>query len=262
MATQLIAMTIDPFVFTFDHATSEPSEVITVRLSPPVQRPRSRVRPIVQRPRRAAKEPERPVELASVDPVDVPTSGPRGRPTYVGFAIDGIVAVNLLPSVGGGPGATVRVDVRYVRIIFGASGLFGGEFRGRQNPEVGGSLWAWSADAGACGLPGWRRLQFPLCMQTGLGQFVATGVGIAEPRPKTQPWWWLSAGAGLEWFVRPRLGIRLGANLLGSLVRPSFHVDDSDARYRVPPVGARLHVGVTARFGASVRVPPHGRAGR
>ncbi|MBV1860662.1 MAG: hypothetical protein KUG77_19770, partial [Nannocystaceae bacterium] len=63
-----------------------------------------------------------------------------------------------------------------------------------------------------CARPSWRRLEFPLCAEVGIGGSRAVTRGLARDRGGV--WVEAGVGAGLAWFVDPRWA--LTAHLAGS----------------------------------------------
>jgi hypothetical protein len=177
--------------------------------------------------------------------------------------LDGSANLSLFPGVGGGPRLAVGLDVAEFRAVLAGAGWFGPGFRetigeGSNQVDGGGQLRGWATELGVCGLPGWQRLEFPICARAGAGQFIGSGVDVPDSRTEIQPWVWLGADFGLEWWVRPRFGLFAGIGGAGSLLRPVFHIGNTTARFETPPGFARAHVGVAGRFGrpksrASVR---------
>jgi hypothetical protein len=261
LAAQLIADRLDPFAFV---AATERYEG-----GPPLRRPRSPEPevPGEQEPpsTRPEPEPEPSAEGKVATPrfvvhgwVAEPVKGRRARrpSVFAVFALDATSSQGLFPGVGGGGRASLAVDVGRARVLAAGSAWLGPGFVGRGNemyPIVGGQLGAWSVELGGCGLPGWRRLYFPLCARAGGGAFIGSGTGLPEPRTGQQPWAWLGLDVGLEWWLRPRFALQLGVAAAGSVLRPRFFIEGAGFGYVIGSVFTRLHAGVALRFGRNVR---------
>jgi hypothetical protein len=243
LAAMLLASTVDPFGLIPRSPAPEP-----VSTAPDVLAEPPRPRPKVQLPKPIEPEPEPEFQLhLEAEPEPEPRV-PR-RPVRGLLLADGLGFVNVLPRPGGGARLGLGIEVANFRMLALASTWFGPGFRSATDPDLGGDLWAWSAELAPCGLPRWRRLEFPLCGQLGAGQIIGRGVGSTDTSPRAQPWLWLGADASLAWWLRPSFALFGGVGLGVSLLRPRFGVAGTDADFTVPLVFGRLHAGVAVRFG-------------
>lgn len=94
----------------------------------------------------------------------------------------------------------------------------------------------------ACARPHWRRLEFPLCGEFGVGGSRAVTRGPARDRGGV--WVEAGVGAGLAWFVDPQWA--LTAHLAGAapLVGSKYALGDSRTLWDPAPVAGRVMLGV------------------
>lgn len=248
LAAMLLASTVDPFGLIPRSPAPElvlqPSPTVVAEPSPPILEV---PKPVVRVPE---PEPEPEFELQiHLDPEPEPPPRPRRHLVHGLVLVDGLGFVNVLPRPGGGGRLGLGIEIANFRMLALGSTWFGPGFRSTTDPDLGGDLWAWSAELSPCGLPRWRKLEFPLCGQLGAGQIIGRGVGVTNPNPSGQPWLWLGADASLAWWARPSFGLFAGVGLGASLVRPRFGVAGTDADFTTPVVFGRLHAGVAVRFG-------------
>ncbi|WP_434427436.1 hypothetical protein [Nannocystis pusilla] len=146
-----------------------------------------------------------------------------------------------------------------------AAGLALGLFRGPWRVELAGTYAARAlaypepAEVGArvrvatgavrgCGVPRWRRLEFPVCAGLELGYVHAVARGVADPRPAGDLWLAAQLSPGLAWAPTRVLALTLGLDILIALRRPGFHVAGLGELARSQPVGLRPMLGIEARF--------------
>ncbi|MCY1063464.1 hypothetical protein OV090_01745 [Nannocystis sp. RBIL2] len=146
-----------------------------------------------------------------------------------------------------------------------AAGLALGLFRGPWRVELAGTYAARAlaypepAEVGArvrvatgavrgCGVPRWRRLEFPVCAGLELGYVHAVARGVADPRPAGDLWLAAQLSPGLAWAPTRVLALTLGLDILVALRRPGFHVAGLGELARSQPVGLRPMLGIEARF--------------
>lgn len=105
--------------------------------------------------------------------------------------------------------------------------------------------------ARGCGVPrfgGERRVELPLCAGFEAGALGGRGTGLTpQPRAASQPWVAAVLGPGLRWAVRPRVALGVDLDLLVSLVRGGFAIDEREIQ-RVSAVGVRALAGVELRL--------------
>ncbi|WP_096332698.1 hypothetical protein [Nannocystis exedens] len=145
------------------------------------------------------------------------------------------------------------------------AGLVLGLFRGAWRVELAGTYAARAVTypepaaigarmlvaAGAvrgCGVPRWRRLEFPVCGGLELGYVRAVACGVADPRPAGDLWIAAQLSPGLAWAPTRVLAVSLGLDILLALRRPGFHVAGLGELARAQPVGLRPMLGIEARF--------------
>jgi hypothetical protein len=264
LAAVLLASELDPFAFTrfvrFDgprRFERQPEVAEAVEPEPVEPEP---VEPQSVEPQSVEPQSVEP-NHAGLPHYDVGRPPPRdaGQQRRPRSSVNGLVLaeghgfLNLLPNPGGGPRLGIALELSNARLVLAGAGWFASGFRSPSDPTVGGRLSAWSIELHGCGVPHWRRLSVPLCGQLGAGQALGTGFGVDPSLSASQPWVWLGADANLEWWVHPRFALRAGLGVGFSLVRPSFEIVGSDARFEFPIVSGRATVGIAARFGDSGR---------
>lgn len=104
-----------------------------------------------------------------------------------------------------------------------------------------------------CARPRWRRLEFPLCGEFGVGGSRAVTRGPARDRGGV--WVEAGVGAGLAWFVDPQWA--LTAQLAGAspLVGSRYALGD-DELWDPPPVAGRVMLGVEFFVPIQIRTRP------
>lgn len=117
-----------------------------------------------------------------------------------------------------------------------------------ERPDLGGHLQLAAGSVRGCGVPRWRRLEFPVCGGLELGLVRAVGRGVPEPREVRELWLALQLGPGLAWAPVPRLALTLGLDLLIPLRRPGFHIENLGELARARALGLRPLLGIEVRF--------------
>lgn len=178
---------------------------------------------------------------------------PRRSLVHGVFGIRAGVGTGALPQVAATLGGRIGLRHRALRADLGAQYWFGQQTVVRAS-GVGGEFSLWVIDARICGVPGWRTLEFPLCVGTQLGGVASRGIGVMEPRKTTSLWAAVSGTAGF--IVRPvdRLGIGVEASLLVPFTRATFVIDDFGPIYRPRPVGFEAMVVVEAHLPRAQRM--------
>lgn len=115
-------------------------------------------------------------------------------------------------------------------------------------PQIRGRLSLLAGALRGCGVPRWRRLEFPICGGVELGLLGAVGRGVEAPRPARELWIAAQLAPGVAWVPSPYVAVSLGLDVLIALRRPGFHVDSLRELARSEPVGLRPMVGLEARF--------------
>ncbi|MCY1005462.1 hypothetical protein OV079_07730 [Nannocystis pusilla] len=114
--------------------------------------------------------------------------------------------------------------------------------------EVGARVRLATGAVRGCGVPRWRRLEFPICAGLELGYLHAVARGVADPRPAGDLWIAAQLSPGLAWAPTRVLALTLGLDVLVALRRPGFHVAGLGELARSQPVGLRPMLGIEARF--------------
>lgn len=254
LAAQLIANVIDPFGYVRTQTLAQLPE-------PEPEQPdeSAQLEPI-------PVTPERPLPPAPIDDPPEPPLSPEFGDLYIEtdapernrsprrLPLDGVlqaegtglVAAQL--GVVAHPRINLGLELGRARVLVGGGAWFGGEFRSPTMPEIGGQVRGWAIELGVCWLPGVGRFEFPLCGRGGAGQIVAKGVNVSGATTARQPWVWLAAEAGTEWWLVRRFALTLGVAGGASLVRPAFEVQGSDAALELPIGYFRFSGGLAVRF--------------
>jgi hypothetical protein len=225
-------------------STGEPDEGI---VPPPEDRERGPA-DTADPPRSRDETPPR--EASRVPAPDrTPGSAPRAQPA-IALGASGGIEGGSLPRVGG----LVRVDLgalgRRWRADVRASVRTPSRARADADPDVGGSIGAWSIGARGCGLPRLRArgVDVPLCGGVEAGQVFAEGFGFGGARSARLPWAALTVGPALTWAVRPSLALVVTAEVGASLLGGELVIDGLGLVHRIGPVFGRGLVGLEGRF--------------
>jgi hypothetical protein len=251
LAAELIANVIDPFGY------------VHLQTRAPLPVPVSIHVPRAERPEPILVEPEQLVQDST--PTEVSTAAEfgelyterdalqRGRASRR-VPLDGVLEAQAMGlaaaelGVVAYPRIGLGLELGRARVRAGGGAWFGGEFRSPTMPEIGGSVRGWTVELGGCWLPGVGRVEFPLCAGAGAGRMIATGMNVSDSTTARQPWVWLAAEAGAEWWLVRRFALTLGLAGGASLVRPAFEVRGSDAALDVPIGYVRFGGGLAVRF--------------
>lgn len=114
--------------------------------------------------------------------------------------------------------------------------------------QVGGWILLAGGALRGCGVPRWRRLEFPICGGLELGLLRAVARGVADPQPAADLWLALQLSPGLAWVPRRWLALTVAVDILVALRRPGFHVATLPELARAEPVGLRPMLGLEFRF--------------
>ena len=115
-------------------------------------------------------------------------------------------------------------------------------------PGAGGRLQLVAGALRGCGVPRWRRLEFPVCAGLELGLLRGVARGVASPRPAGDLWIAAGLGAGAVWRVLENFAVVVGLEVAIGLRRPGFHVETLGELARSQAVGLRPTLGVELRF--------------
>jgi hypothetical protein len=102
--------------------------------------------------------------------------------------------------------------------------------------------------ARGCAVPWRRRVEFPICAGLEAGALRGRGVGSTPaPREGALPWVAVVLGPSLRWGLRERLAIGLDLELLASVVRGGFTIDEALVQ-SITPAGVRALATVELRL--------------
>ena len=151
---------------------------------------------------------------------------PRRREGVGGwFALQGGVALGVLPGVGGAVGLEGGVRGKWWRA---GLAVHGAPLRRRDHPQdatVRGRFDLVSAEALGCGVPEAGPVVFPLCGRVALGAVRGIGEGEVEsPQPRTSFWGGLGGSAGAAWRVTRSIAPFVSAEVLATLRDTSFSI--------------------------------------
>lgn len=173
---------------------------------------------------------------------------PRRRATRAAVRLTGGVGLGVLPRLGAQVGGEVAAVWRRARVGVQVEHWARRSVRLDDVPTAGGDLSLTTARvAGGMILP-WRRLELPFVAFAGLGAIRARGVGVSAATERSVPWVELGAATGVQWFVRPWLGLGAHAELVVPLFRHRFVVSDTRLVVRTGPVAGVFRAGIELRF--------------
>jgi hypothetical protein len=204
----------------------------------------SRDRPIANRTRtrdRAAPAQAKPTE---------PTApAPSGRRLRGAVRVAGGPAFAVVPGVSGGVFGTASLLVGQARVE-----AVGGHWFSQSATAEGLAVAARLTTGGlrGCYAPTMGRIEVPVCGGIALGAMHGQGEGeLDASRSSRQLWVGLDAGPGFVFAITEHWVLHAAVDAVVALRRPGFHVDvagESREIYRAAPAGARILVGVEARF--------------
>lgn len=146
-----------------------------------------------------------------------------GRGGWV--ALGGGLALGILPGVGGAVALEGGVDGPRWQAGLSVRGFPLREVNHPEAAAISGRFDLITAGALGCGVPGIRRLTFPLCGRVELGALRGQGQGaVTVPRPRWSVWAGLAASAALSWRVLRWLAPFVALEGQVGLVRPGFTV--------------------------------------
>lgn len=180
---------------------------------------------------------------------------PRYRPYVRGF---GLIGWGLTPLLDGGGGAAIGVAGDRLRLEAFGLGLAPTRHAFEIQEDASVRIAGWSAGARVCGVV-WRSqrrgLGLPLCMGAEGGQLLGRGEGrgLARTDRHIAPFAALSAGAGLDIRLGPRLHVLSSLDGVVPVVRPGFALQDlEDVAYAPARVGVRATIGLEVHFGRRI----------
>ena len=113
---------------------------------------------------------------------------------------------------------------------------------------VGGRLQLAAGALRGCGVPRWRRFEFPVCGGFELGALRGVARGVLAPAPALDLWIAAQLVAGAAWVPARRVALVVALDVSIALRRPGFHVASLGELARSQPIGLRPTVGVELRF--------------
>lgn len=223
VAVVLIAVAIDP-----ESSLPGPEPTPTDPTPPPIDPPTTPARP------------------TATPPTKTPPRNAATSQLGAALGVHAALGFGALPRIAGGLGLEAALLRRRLRVELG--GTFWLPRDTTTDEPATGTVRLWHLDARACGVPGWRRVQLPLCGGLQAGAMSGRAQGVLRPRSARLPWFALEAGAGVLVLPTPRVGLRLDVRGAIPLVRPGFAID-----------GQQVHraraAGVVATFGVELRLP-------
>lgn len=197
-----------------------------------------------------------PVDDAALDPVEPRASAPLGDPVAAPRSrapVRGALRLGVGGEIGGIPAWSPTAGLA-VALFRGAwrvelAGTYAARALAYPEPAgVGGRMLLAGGAVRGCGVPRWRRLEFPVCAGLELGYVRAVARGVADPQPAGDLWIAAQLSPGLAWVPRRFLAVTLGLDVLVALRRPGFHVASLGELARAEPVGLRPMLGLEVRF--------------
>jgi len=116
------------------------------------------------------------------------------------------------------------------------------------DPRVGGRFSMWAFGGRGCGVPRWKRVEFPLCAGLEGGRMIAQGFNLATNRTVRSPWGAATLGPGLAFKPHKNIALVLQAAIGFPFVRTRLTIENLGAIHRTGPVFGRLWVGFEGRF--------------
>ncbi|MEM9458670.1 MAG: hypothetical protein AAGF11_31125 [Myxococcota bacterium] len=171
----------------------------------------------------------------------------RSRVPRAAVSIGGGVGLGVLPTTGGQVEGAAAAVWRRARL--GVQLDYWVRRRARlPGTRIGGNLSIISARLVGGAIVPWRRLEFPFLGFVGVGTLIAQGAGLDESSTSAVLWAETGARAGIQWFVRPWLGLGAHAEFLVALVRHTFVLSNTEVVTRTGPVGGGVRAGLEFRF--------------
>lgn len=220
----MVAVMVDPLDVATRHSVPPPDPVTTT--------PTTATRP--------------PMPAADGGPPARPAAVRDRRPTAIALGLTAGGSAGLLPR----PHAFVRAWVgpswRRMEAHLIATHRFAQPIR---RPAGGGAVIRLSSAGVGVG-PVVRRGPWSVRLAAELeaGVMIATGRDLDTTRTALSPWLGAGLGSGVAWSPVPWVGLRLAAGVTGSILRPSFALDDGSLLHETSLLGARAGLGVEFRL--------------
>jgi hypothetical protein len=180
---------------------------------------------------------------------DVPAPPPeRRRLPRAAVRASGGLGVGVLPRLGAQVGGEVAAVWRRARVGVQVEHWVRRSSRLENPSTAGADLSLTSARLVGGAILAWRRFELPLVAFGGLGAVRARGIGVSSPAVRSVLWAELGAATGVQWFVRPWLGLGAHAELVVPLVRHTFVFNETRVITHTGPVAGVFRAGVELRF--------------
>lgn len=106
-------------------------------------------------------------------------------------------------------------------------------------PEAGGRFWLLELSPFLCLTPKLESVRLDSCAGAGLGRLAATGFGVSDPSTNSALYGSLTLEQAASIALTESLNVRLSAQLLRPLSRPSFAIENVGEIHRADPLGFR-----------------------
>jgi hypothetical protein len=95
---------------------------------------------------------------------------------------------------------------------------------------------------------GLARGRGALCAAFAAGAMFGTGIGTPSDVTRARPWVATGVAPTLAWLPHPRISLTFAVDLLVSVVRPAFELEDLEPLVRAAPFGVRMHTTIYLRL--------------
>lgn len=239
-AAFLVAIAIDPRVLGRAPPTTVP------RRAPP--EPASTSEPIPTPPPVLDDRPQTKVGATTPD-VSPPPPEPRARPIAIAGRVAAGIGLGPSPRTTGAFAASVGVVGRWFRAEIEGQYWIPRRRISPNNRDVAVIAQLWTIGARGCGVLARGRLEIPLCAVAQAGLIHARGDGDLLSRRASTPWVGIGGGVMAIGWLRERIGIGAGLDVLGSVVAGGFRSEPSGDVDRVGPLALTAVLGVYWRTG-------------
>ena len=193
-----------------------------------------------------------PVGPTAPQPPPITTSAtpppPKRRKVHAIVRAGGGIDGGALPRVGAMFEGAIGVGGKWFRVE--ATGMYRLQTTEYTvaDPTVGAGVAMWSFGARGCGVPRYKRVEFPLCAALEGGRQIAQGTGLNPNRTLRTPWGAATFGPGVAFKAHKNIAIVIMAALGVPFVRTSLTAENLGTIYRTGPVFGRLWLGFEGRF--------------
>jgi hypothetical protein len=126
--------------------------------------------------------------------------------------------------------------------------VFARELHYEEQPEVGGTLRAWSTSLSPCVGAVWAGCEWSACVALEAGIVRGEGIGLQPSRVTDRLSFAVSAGAALRIPVSTLWSVWIGAAAPWVLTRPAFFVPQLGTLHRPDRIGLRAEAGIELRL--------------